>query len=195
MKKVLFLTSHLHSGSGNLFESLDKTRRVQGHRLHRMYTHPSILEQLTGVFHKTDNTAAIYMDELLHNYVLSTKTFYSFCKFIYVVREPRPTLNSLIGAKLYKPLQAARYYTFRLRRMCEMARNTPGAVLATWEDLTTGRANPLIEDYLNLREQLPAIEELPASRDICPFELIQQAEKSYEKYLFYLRSQKLVYWA
>ena len=84
------------------------------------------------------------MDELLYNHVFCLKESYPKCQFIYVIREPEPVLKLMVSEG--KSLKfAVRHYAYRLRRLCEMARRTPGAVLLTWEDLRTGRGIPLVE--------------------------------------------------
>src|SRR5262245_31898661 len=124
MRKVCFLISHIGSGSEGVLRSLSQCRRVACYRTGQVYSHPLMVEELTSLPHTLDNTAAVWVDELQHNYQFSSKPLYSFCRFIYMVREAEPTLNSLVEAG-YKPESAMRYYCYRLRRMCEMARRTP----------------------------------------------------------------------
>jgi hypothetical protein len=193
MKKVLFLTSHLKSGSDVLYHILDQNPRVQGFRSgFPYYDMPTILA-LTQQRHKLDNQAAIYMDELLYNFWLQTKDAYKHCKFIYVIRPPEQTLNELV--RIYKPQAACNYYCYRLRRMCEMAKRTPGAVLLTWEDIETGRGLPLVERYLGLKQPL---EMMPmkkgASTNLVPLELVRHADVAFNRYYHFLRSQPLVFY-
>ena len=195
MKKICFIASHLSSGSSELFDVLDQNPRVQGFRSQRPYPDVPSLMEVTARPHKAGTAAAVYMDELLYNYSLQTKDAYRYCRFVYVVRRPEPTLTALVAAKSYTPEAACRYYCFRLRRMCEMARRTPGAVLLTWEDISTGRGLPLVEEYLNLKEPL-AVPEMKkgTSATLVPFGLLSSAEQCYERYLAYLYAQDIRYW-
>lgn len=194
MKKVCFITSHLMSGSSALFDALEDNPRVQGFKSGGPYPDmPSIID-LASRRHKLNNQAAVYMDELLFNFSLQTKAAYKFCKFVYVLRPPEPTLNDLAARGLYQPQFAVNYYCHRLRRMCEMAKRTPGAVFLTWDDLATGRGLPLVQDYLNLKEPLAlAPMKKRASADLIPYELLRHAESAFNRYFHYLTSQPLVF--
>ena len=125
MKTTLFITSHLFSGSDLLVNSLNENPRVQIWTTGSMYSHPSNLEYLHLLDHKMDNTAAIYGDHLLYDVSLTNKVFYDFCKFIYFIRPARSVISELLltGRKLP---YAIRYYCFRLRKICEMEKRTPG---------------------------------------------------------------------
>lgn len=194
MKKVCFVVSHLMSGSSPLCEVLNDNPRVEHFRLNRPYNDMTAVLDLIWRDHKTKTSAAVYLDELLYNYSLQTKNVYSWCKFIYVVRPPRPTLNLLVSKKVHSPSAAVRYYGYRLRRMCEMAKRT-GGVLLTWDDLVTGRGLPLVEEHLGLKEKLevPVLDIKGTSDVLVPFGLMENAEKSHGFYLSYLQS-RLIYW-
>jgi len=203
MKKVLFVCSHLHSGSSALCDALNHHPRIQGYNLavRSPYVGPPNLLTLTEQHHKLDNRSAIYMDELLHNHHLSTKAAYKECKFIYIVREPAAVLNLLIGNEKMKPSFAVRHYTYRLRRLCEMAKRTPGAVLLTWDDLIENRGISLIEDYLNLRQPIVydpaslAPFKRTYSTDLVGLQVRSKVEDTYQRYLYYLKSQNLQHWS
>ena len=72
-----------------------------------------------------------------------------------------------------------------------MAKQSPGAVFLTWQDLLDGQGQPLIENYLNLKEQLNTGIFPESTDDNVPIELIEQAQDSYERYYYYLRQQNL----
>lgn len=196
MKKILFVCSHLYSGSGALCEALNHHPRIQGYSLaaRSPYVSPQNLISLTELHHKMNNRSAIYMDELLYNHHFTVSAAYKECNFVYVVREPSPVLGYMVANEKKKPEFAARYYLFRLRRMCEMAKRS-GGVLLTWEDMQTGRGIPLIEDYLNLRQPIPYDPLLlgPYRRtfnmDSVKPTLLAETESTYEKYLYWLKSQ------
>lgn len=201
MKRILFIASHLFSGSDALYKHLDQYDRVHGFRTNgqRMYWHPLDFLEFTERRHKLPNMAAIYMEEVLFNYCLGTKDAYKYCKFIYVVRPPRPVLNLMVASKQCQPAFAYRYYCYRLRRLCEMAKRTPKAVLLTWDDLSEGRGIDLIEKYLTLKQSIPFDPDLLRSHKSVPVadllheKLLQAAERAYEKYLHFLKHQALVY--
>lgn len=199
MKKILFVCSHYYSGSASLCESLNVHPKIQQYQLsnHHPYSNPTDLLFLTEQNHKLNNRSAIYMEELNRNIDLTTKIAYEKCNFIYVIREPKPVLNFLIGNDKMKPSFAARYYLFRLRRLCEMAKRTPNAILLTWQDLVTARCNPLIENYLSLKQPIEPYNldrfKKNFSTDLVNFDLLSQAESAYEKYLYFLKQQNLQY--
>jgi len=137
------------------------------------------------------------MDEINFNYQISTKNVYSSCKFIYVLRSPEQCIPQIISSFGYRPLCAVRYYTFRLRRICEMARNTPGAVLLTFDDLLNDRGADLINDYLELVKPIDfnpnnfAVYKNTVSDDLLGSVLRSQAYDKYERYLYFLKNQSL----
>ena len=189
MKKVAFVVSHLGSGSEELVRILNENPRVIIHNTDRSYTHPSDFDWLFDQEHKLDNAAAIYGHCLLHNWSFASKALYEICQFIYLIRPAKPSLN-IIQAKNYTPHTACRYYCFRLRRICEMAKQTPGAVFLTWQDLADGRGQALIENYLNLKDPLSR-GSFSEPIDEMPPELVEKTQDSYERYYYYLRHQNL----
>jgi hypothetical protein len=202
MKKILFVCSHLYSGSSSLYDSLNNHPKIQGYDLATSspYSGPMNLLALTNQNHKLNNRSAIYMDELLYNHHLSTNIAYKECSFIYVVREPTFVLNSLIGNNKMKPSFAVRHYTYRLRRLCEMAKRTPGAVLLTWDDLLENRGISLIEDYLNLKQFICydslslSPYRITHSTDFVGLQVRSKVDDAYQRYLYYLKNQNLRYW-
>lgn len=198
MKKIVFICSHPYSGSSALYEAMNHHPRIQGFKLNNSYLNPLNLLDLTNHSHKLSNRSAIYMDELLYNRSFYTNIAYTKCQFVYVIREPESVLGFLITNEKKKPTFAAREYTFRLRRICEMARKTPGAVLLTWNDLISGDGVDLIEKYLGLKEPIlydPALL-APYKRifnsDLIGSKLLSTTQEAYEKYLYFLKNQNLI---
>ena len=152
MKNVVFIVSHLGSGSGALIYLLNQNPRLQIESLAANYAHPLDMEVLTSIAHKNETSAAYWGDHLVFNHQIGHKSLYGLCKFIYLLRPARPTLNEIVAAD-YTPLGAMRYYCFRLRRMWEMFRRTPGAVLCTHDEAVSGKIFPAIEQYLDLSER------------------------------------------
>ena len=193
MKNMLFIVSHLGSGSNILFDWLDKNPKIQGNRIPMYYSNPIDLEAITSKPHKTDNTAAIYMDELLFNYSFACPQLYNTCKFIYFIREARPTLNKIVSTTTslqikYTPERACKYYKYRLRRMCEMSKRTPGAIFFTFDDLVAKRKLDLIEKYLNLKKPIVPTELTEQTIDVIDVDIINEAQESYDRHFYYLKS-------
>jgi hypothetical protein len=202
MKKIVFLCSHLYSGSSALYQAMNNHQRIQGYKLTstpNSYINPLNLLDLTEHTHKLSNRSAIYMDELLHNRSFYTPAAYQKCQFIYIVREPEAPLNFLVAGEKKKPHFAVRQYLFRLRRLCEMARHTPGAILLTWNDLQSGAGIPLVEKYLGLKEHIPyepamlAPYKMDFTENLINMKMLKESQDAYEKYLFFLKKQKLIY--
>lgn len=200
MKKILFVCSHFYSGSSALYEAMNHHPKIQGFRSINLNSYPDAasLMALSNYPHKLSNRSAIYMDELLHNRSFYAKEAYSKCSFIYVVREPEIPISFLIANEKKKPIFAVRYYTFRLRRLCEMAKRTPGAVLLTWQNLIDGKGMDLIKNYLNLKDsinfdsKLLGIYNRTFSSNLIDIKLLQEVQDAYERYLYFLKNQKLV---
>ena len=186
----------MYSGSSALYHAMDNNSRIQGFTTGRPNEYPSFLSiyGLTLQDHKCDSRAAVYMDELLYNHQMCLKEALPLCRFIYVVRSPETTLNMLVSNNKMKPSFAVRYYTYRLRRICEMAKRTPGAILYTFEDLKVGRGLDLLTDYLQLRHPVEWHSEYlqtydrSFSTELLGTTLRSAASDTYERYLYFLRS-------
>ncbi len=191
MHNVVFLTTHLHSGIFDLCEVLNSNLRIQIKNSGTVYKHPEDLDSLC-INHKLSNSAAVYGDILFYNAGFACKPLFKCCKFIYLIKPANAVLNDLVRHNKYTPLTALRYYTFRLRRICEMAINTPGAVLTTFEEAMSGKSLPLIEEYLNLNEPLkPKNNKIIETENKIPLEINKKGEESFEKHLYYLRNLPL----
>ena len=190
MKKVCFVVSHLGSGSGDLVEILNGNPRCQIQSSQVRYSSPDDLEWLFATPHKCRDSSAIYGDHLLLNSSFSCRSLYDFCRFIYVIRPARASLNEMSTPpdNGLKGRFAARHYAFRLRRMCEMARKTPDSLLLTWDDLASGKGFPALEQYLGLKAQLRAeYHHFKAClRDDFDERLISESQDAYERYYYYL---------
>lgn len=191
MKKVAFIVSHLGSGSAELLDILNRNPRVLIQNQNAEYAHPTDLEWLYNSGHKMDSAAAVYGDHLVTNVSFYCRPLYKECFFIYVVRSARPSLHEIISQYGHKPKNALLYYTFRLRRICEMARQTPGAVLLTWEDVANGKGLPLVEEYLGLKEPLKINELKENEQNFIDLSIISDAQESYERHLYYLKQLDL----
>lgn len=189
MKKVCFIVSHLGSSSDDLVHILNGNPRCQFYSTSVQYDGPEALEWMFKRGHKCKDSAAVYGDHLLMNTSLSSRKLYEFCKFIYVIRPARGSFCAMASAGVEES-RAQRYYAFRLRRICEMARRTPGAALLTWGDLASGKAYGTIERYLGLNVPLRADERHFAASDDGPFaeRTVEKGQDAYERYFYYLNS-------
>jgi hypothetical protein len=194
MKKVVFIVSHHGSGSLDLIHLMNLNPRIHIQNNGSAYHNPKDLDVLCGVEHKVQNAAAIYGDHLVLNGTLSCRAIFEACQFIYVIRSAQSALNAMWASNVqYSVKNLTEYYCFRLRRICEMAKRTPGAVLLTWDDLTSAAGLPLIEEYLELKKSLePSIMHfIQNDEDFVPAEFISRGEESYERYLYYLKQLDL----
>jgi len=198
MRKVLFIASHLDSGSDIVYKSLNQNPQIQGFRSlnHNVYMHPLSLLSMMNCRHKLNNSSAIYMDELLFNYCFQIKSAYAICKFIYVIRDAEPTLNLLVENGRFDPVQAQRYYLYRLRRLCEMAKRTPGAIVLNAYDIKHKRGGEFISKYLDLITPFEYGDyefTEPKKVGLLPAYLVQEADEAFEKYLYFLKNQDLIF--
>lgn len=189
MKKFAFIVSHLYSGSDYLVKILNNNPKCNIMSTLRQYESVGDLTFL-GNF---NNLNYIYGDHSLFNYSFSCKHLYKICKFIYVIRPPRQTLNELLY--IYSKKSAVNYYCFRLRRICEMAKQTPGAVLITYDELMGGKSFDLIYNYLKLRDPLKhdMIEgEIKKISNNFDENTLLDVENKYERYFYYLNNLELL---
>lgn len=190
MKKVVFLISHLGSGSFDLLKILNKNPNCHIHTSEIQYYHPEDLKWIYENHKIKGYSSAIYGDHLLYNTFFYCKPLYKFCKFIYVVRSPRQTLNNILS-KFNNQNKSVNYYKLRLRRIYEMARETKGAVFTTYDNLINYRSFPIIQSYLNLSEPLDKDEFEQNDYNDFNENLIKDAEVYYNKYFYLLNNLDL----
>ncbi len=149
MNNVFFVVSHFGSGSSGLVAILNQNPKISVHCSEMMYQHPFNLENLTSLEHKsTHPSMSLYGDHLLLNTDFACEKLYDMCKFIYIMGEPTTAILDKYDEKNAFP-----YYSFRLRRIYEMAQRTPGAVFLTSDDINPSGFK-LIEEYLELEQPL-----------------------------------------
>lgn len=199
MKKAVFICSHLYSGSSELYAAMEQNARIQGYKSKNdnIYESNANLVSLFSKNHKMNNSSSIYMDEILFNHQICSKSLYRSAKFIYLIRNPEQCVSQIVAYGKYKPEFAARYYTFRLRRLCEMASKTPGAVFLTFDQLSNGFGTDLINNYLELKFPIEfspnsvQIYNKKVNTDLLGSVLRSQIYDSYERYLYFLKNQSL----
>jgi hypothetical protein len=184
--KFFFIATHLGSDNWPLSKSLMPLAYVS--RTDTNYDHPEVLFD----FYKRVpyHRSMILGDHLMHNFSLSHTGFLNFCKFVYFIRDGRHTMYDMINHKYFEgnPERCLLYYCYRLRRLCEMARNTPGAVLLTWNDIKEKKGMDLLKKYLGLM-RVPIIDtepNYPKTSNI-NYGIIQKADECYERHYYYLK--------
>lgn len=190
MKKVCFVVSHLGSGSGSLVTSLNSNPRCEIKESGARYDGAASVRWLFRLGHKCRDAGAVYGDHLLFNASLSNKRLYELFKFIFVIRPARHSLNEIMRFG-YKEQGASSYYRFRLRRMCEIAKKSPGSLLLTWEDLARDSSLRIIEEYLGLSEFLKPISLGEPPQEICSESVVESCQEAYDRYYYYLNKLEL----
>ena len=190
MKKVLFLSSHLGSESDQLYVAFCDLLSIQGYKKENIYRSMQDIFFLTERKHKLKTSARVYMDHLLFNYQFSCKQAYENCKFIFIVREPEETIEFLVSNKLYNKKDAISYYLYRIRRICEMAKNSKDGLFLTHANLKNGKGIQEIKDYLNIKERFNFVFENieNKNKNILTYKEIENLNHVYEKYLYFVRN-------
>lgn len=190
MKKVLFLSSHLGSESDQLYVAFCDLLSIQGYKKENIYRSMQDVFFLTERKHKLKTSARVYMDHLLFNYQFSCKQAYENCKFIFIVREPEETIEFLVSNKLYNKKDAISYYLYRIRRICEMAKNSKDGLFLTHANLKNGKGIQEIKDYLNIKERFNFVFENieNKNKNILTYKEIENLNHVYEKYLYFVRN-------
>lgn len=195
MKKILFVCSHLYSGSEGLSLQLNNNTKIQNYNIlyKNIYSSPLNLKTLIDNSHKLNNKSAIYMDELMFNYQLSFNEAFKYCKFIYIIREPKAVINYLMVNHKMKYNFASRYYTYRLRRIYELTKKTENGIFLTWDDLFKQESYNLIKDFLNLNNfdlDESYLNSYKRNFDLNYSEsFYKEIISSYESYLFKIKNQ------
>lgn len=182
MKKFVFIASHLGAGSDDLIANLNQHSLVEIRNTGITYENKLDLLNAFGK-HKTASAEAIYGDQLLFNFNLATEDLFSLCKFIFMIRGAKATLNELVGT--YKPETAYRYYCYRLERLYQMARRTNGLLL-TFETLS--QSTKKIEEFLELKTPLSEINLNNKYSSVVPASLVNKAEERYEYYYYLIKN-------
>lgn len=169
----LLIATHFGSGASMLCSSLSQHPYVGRMYTKGVYKHPTDLQKTTGKIH---------FDKVVLNHQIESRSILNICKFIYVIREARPSLLSIKG---YTPANAVDYYCFRLRRLCEMAKKT-GGLLLTFDDLASGHLE-LVQEFLGLGTPLVSYYQPEEITGDFPYPLIVKAQEKYEKYYLFLK--------
>ena len=189
-----FLVTHRGSGGDLLCKSLNDNLRICSlGRSDVIYDHPSQLIDFKNkcnlISGRKIADAECYIDHIIYNHQIVSKSFYDICKFIYLIREPIGSLQEIINSG-YNISSAENYYLFRLRRICEMITKTPKCVFITYDDLISNKIKKL-EDLLELKLNLD-IKSDEILIDI-PHSIVNNCKKAYEKYFNYLMANQVCF--
>lgn len=189
MKRVLFITSHFCSGSDTLFDALSTHPRIEGYHTNSSYESVSDLIKLTNLDHKLSNSSAVYMDELLVNHSIASKTLYHSCNYVFVIRRPREVLNEIVATMGYSFQSALSYYVLRLNRLASISRQARKQALITAEDLEAGIGGDRIASLLSLREPVEILKpQWKSVEDAVPQKVLLECERVYDRTLDVIRS-------
>lgn len=186
MNKVAFVVSHFGSGSFDLINILNKNPKCNFFSSDMQYTHPEDLGWMFSNAKFRNYSGSIFGDHLLKNISFSCKSLYNYCKFIYVIRSPRFSLEEIYYNHKIKNYLS--YYKFRLRRIYEMTKCTPNFLFTTWDNLSNGHDFIKIQNFLELKEPLKKDENMfkISTQNKISEKVILDAENCYEKYFYYL---------
>lgn len=186
MKKVCFVVSHLGSGSESLVAALNAHPQCTIHESGVRYESASSLRWLFRAGHKCRDASAVYGDHLIFNSSISSRLLYGMCRFIFVVRPARHSLEDIMSAG-YSAEGASAYYRFRLRRICEIAALARSSMILEWGDLARDDTPGRICEYLDVRGPMDTARTREREGRRCPENVISECQDAYERYHYYLK--------
>jgi len=189
LKKVCFVVSHLGSGSESLAAALNAHPQCTIHESGVRYESASSLRWLFRAGHKCRDASAVYGDHLIFNSSISSRHIYRVCRFIFVIRPARHSLEEIMSAG-YSAEGASSYYRFRLRRICEIAALAPSRMILEWDDLAKEETSDRICEYLGIYGPMDSVRTVEKEGGRCPEGVISDCQDAYERYHYYLRRLK-----
>ncbi|MCK9459661.1 MAG: hypothetical protein M0R80_08485 [Proteobacteria bacterium] len=189
MKRVLFLASHPGANAEQLAALLEHNQCIQFYHTNSTYKHPSDIAALQLSPHKNTTTAAIYAALLLDNNNLSGRSLYKFCHFVYFICGPKFAITELVKTQTMK--NAVDLYVLRIRRLYEMAVQSPEAVFLTWDNIQGEKGLNLIENHFHLKTPLQYNPDgFTEPKDCVLSSYLQEAEEAYEGIIYRMRQLK-----
>jgi len=153
----------------------------------QVYADPTSLKIMQEEAARYRPHARLFVDRVVYNHEIISTNYFQMCDYIFLLREAEGTLNAIVQSGRLKPEAALRYYVFRLRRLCEMAKKSPRRVVLTWDELVDKSCLPALKKFLGMKE-LPSTYRRQPELNLVDPALILQGQKSYEKHLRYLRA-------
>lgn len=191
LKRVLISVTHLASGSLPLMGLLNTNPRVQFIQTNPIINNYPDLKATLNMPHKMNSVAAMFALDINYNYQLSSSVYLPHAHYLFVIRPPDQVLNVLTSNGLYGHDQAANYYCFRLRRMCEIAKRVKHGMLLTYEEIIRGDHVEHLTDFLTLRESVlhssENFDHLTMSKNTFKKETLEWCRDCYERHLFFLK--------
>lgn len=187
MKKVVFLMSHIGSGSNALYSLLASHPRIMGLENENVYDSQISLIAAAERKHKLNNASRIYLDHILYNFQYSLRPD-PWVRMVFLAREPEGSIDYMVNRKIFKKSEAKRYYLYRMRRMCELAKRNPNSIFLTYSKIREGRGLSELRDYLELKENLSFSQDfnLPSGKSCLQLNEYESLSTAYEKYIYYV---------
>ena len=195
-KRVLLSVSHLGSGSLQLLSLLNHNPRVQFLNTQTPIRDYTDLQAVTSISHKMNSVAAMYALEINHNFQMGSRNFIPHVHHLFVVRRPNPSISLMVQNGIYRQHEAAMYYCYRLRRICEIAKRVGSGLLLTYEDLESGDYVKPLSKFLGLKEEAEFDPNVfssfapESSLDLGKDE--NWCDDCYERHLYYLKNLPLL---
>ena len=187
MNKILLIVSHLESGSESLVQNLDS-----GVRLQRLNF--NLYSNLDCLSFKRPNTEyrkrpKVYFDHILYNHEFSCKELFKYLNFVYVVGDPKKSLDSIVHNKIYDERTACNYYCFRVRRIYEMIKKSNGCLVFFDEDLQNDETYNKIHQMIGIKDKIKIKNKTQDKKEIyIDRNIMSEAESFYEKYRYKIKS-------
>ncbi len=163
--KFIFLCSHMRSGSSLLTHILASNPEIIGYgETHINYSLETDLKQLVNkVYSKTKSykmNENYVLDKVLHNNKFEDYSFLSsdHIKTIFLLREPKRTLSSILLLKPHwTPQQALHYYCDRISKLEDYAQlidDKNSSLLVTYEQIVdhSTQVFDTLQNFLNTKE-------------------------------------------
>jgi len=187
MNKILLIVSHLESGSDRLVQNLDS-----GVRLQRLNF--NLYSNLDCLSFKRPNTEyrkrpKVYFDHILYNHEFSCKELFKYLNFVYVVGDPKKSLDSIVHNKIYDERTACNYYCFRVRRIYEMIKKSGDCLVFFDEDLQNNETYNKIHQMIGIKDKIKIKNNTQDKKEIyIDRNIMSEAESFYEKYRYKIKS-------
>jgi len=185
--RQVFIATHMGSGGSMLMDMILANRKAGRIRREptQVYADPTTLLLFQRSAAILRPHARVFLDRLTLNHELLNSNFYDLCDYIYLVRDAEGTLNSLVESGKFTPQAALRYYSFRLRRLCELAKKTPRKIVISWDQLVDKSCLPAVKSFLGMKELISMYRPQQCPKLVDPA-LVAQGQKCYRRHLDYL---------
>jgi hypothetical protein len=191
-KKELLLVITHYRENNVLVDTLNTNKRIQKIDL-QLYKDMSNFFSLGSIRIGYKKNPHIYMDSLYYNHQFSFAPLLNFSKFIYLVNKPRLVMPSLVESNRYSPESCLNYYCFRLRKIYEMIRKTPGQNFKVFfdEEFILPDTYKKIQEFLDLKEEFSIRKENSVADFNVSNTILEKANECYEKYRFKIKELQM----